>query len=807
METLLQDLRYSLRMLLRNPGFTIVAVLALALGIGANSAIFSVVNAVLLRPLPYKNPEQLMIVSESNMQNGINRSPATLLNFLDWREQNQVFEQMAAMRMSGFNLTEGNEPERVQAMTTSPSFFTLLDAKAALGRTFLPEEEKPGNERVVVLSHNLWQGRFGSDRNIINRDIRLNGENFKVVGVMPADFQFEQVALWTPLTTDMGQGGAAAARSRRMYLVLARLKPGVNMQRARTELNTIASRLAQQYPEANAGWSTTLTPLREQIVGAIRPALFVLLAVVAFVLLIACANMANLLLARAATRQKEVAIRLALGATRGRLIRQFLTESVVLALLGGLLGLLFTFWAKNLLVLMLPANNPLRDQVTVDWKVLLFTLGISILTGVIFGLAPALQASKPDLNQTLKEGGKTSSSGFGKHRIRSFLVVAEVTLALMLLIGAGLLLRSFLRLQDVDPGLNVKNALALQISLPQAKYAEVPLQVGFFQQIMQRIASLPNVESVSADSNLPLGTRRNSMSFYIEGQTPASPEQMLRSEVHEITPNYFRTMGIPFLKGRDFTDRDAPGSPAVVIINQSLATRFFANEDPIGKRISLTPFGQPPVWIQIVGVAGDVRHTGLAAEPGPQLYTPYYQDPVLNMSLVVRTKSNPMSVASSVRNEIRKADGEIPVFGVRSLEQMASESIAPRRITMLLLGFFAVLALVLAAVGIYGIMSYSVTQRTHEVGIRMALGAQPRDILKMIVKQGMLLTLIGVAVGFVAAFAATSVLASFLYGVSSTDLVTFVTAPLILMAVAILACVVPARRATKVDPMTALRYE
>jgi putative ABC transport system permease protein len=377
----------------------------------------------------------------------------------------------------------------------------------------------------------------------------------------------------------------------------------------------------------------------------------------------------------------------------------------------------------------------------------------------------------------------------------------------MLLIGAGLLLRSFLRLQDVDPGLNVKNALALQISLPQAKYAEVPLQVGFFQQIMQRIAALPNVESVSADSNLPLGTRRNSMSFYIEGQTPASPEQMLRSEVHEITPNYFRTMGIPFLKGRDFTDRDAPGSPPVVIINQSLATRFFANDDPVGKRISLTPFGQPPVWIQIVGVAGDVRHAGLAAEPGPQLYTPYYQDPVLNMSMVVRTKSNPMSVAASIRNEIRKADTEIPVFGVRTLEQMASESIAPRRITMLLLGFFALLALILAAVGIYGIMSYSVTQRTHEFGIRMALGAQPRDILKMIVKQGMILTLIGVAVGFVAAFAATSVLASFLYGVSSTDFVTFITAALILISVAILACVVPARRATKVDPMTALRYE
>lgn len=806
MGPLLQDVRYGIRRLLRNPGFTVVAVLSLALGIGANTAIFSVVNTVLLRPLPYTNPDELMVVWEGNRQNSVSRSPSSLLNFLDWRDQNQVFEQMAAIRASGLNLTEGGEPERIQAMAASPSIFTLLGAKAARGRTFLPYEEKPGNEHVVVLSHNLWQGRFGSDPNIVGKDINLNGEKFNVIGVMPADFQFEQVSLWTPLTTDTGQLSPTAARSRRMYLVLARLKPGVTMAQARIDMNTISERLAQKYPDANKGWGTNVVSLHEQVVGIIRPALLLLFAVVGFILLIACANMANLLLARAASRQKEVSIRLAVGASRVRLIRQFLTESVLLAMLGGFLGLLFTFAAKTVLMTMLPANSPFREQLSIDGRVLAFTLGVSVLTGMIFGLLPALQASKPNLNKTLKEGGR-SSIGTGHHRIRSFLVVSEITLALMLLIGAGLVLRSFLRLQQVDTGLNLKNVLAMQISLPQARYGEPQTQVAFFQNLMQRLLALPNVEAVSADSNPPLGTRRNTTSFYVEGRPPITPDQMHRAEGHEITPNYFQAMGIPFLAGRDFTDRDGIGSPPVVIINRALANRFFPNEDPIGKRISRSNPGESPLWFSIIGVAGDVKHAGLAAEPGPQIYSSYYEDPVPTMSLIVRTRANPTSVASSVRNEIQKADSEIPVFGVTTMEQLASESIAPNRITMLLLGFFATVALVLAAVGIYGIMAYSVTQRTFEVGVRMALGARPLDIIKMILKQGMILTVIGLGIGLLAALAVTRVLSSVLFQVSATDLVTFVTAPLVLMAVALLACLVPALRATKVDPLIALRYE
>lgn len=807
MEPLLQDLRYGMRRLLRNPGFTIVAVLSLALGIGANTAIFSVINTVLLTPLPYANPEQLMIVWETNRQNSSSRSPASLLNFIDWREQNQSFEQMAALRSSGLNLTEGAQPERIQAMSASPNFFTVLGAKPALGRTFLPHEEKAGSDHVVVLSNRLWQGRFGSDRNILGKDIKLNGEPYNVIGVMPADFQFEDVSLWTPLTTNIGQLSPTAARSRRVFLVLARLKSGSSMAQAQAEMNTISGRLAQQYPEANDGWTTSVIPFREQVVGAIRPALFLLFAVVGFILLIACANMANLLLARAASRQKEVSIRAAVGASRVRLVRQFLTESILLAMFGGILGLALAFAARTVLMATLPANNPFRDQLGIDGKVLAFTLLVSILTGVIFGLLPALQASKPNLNKTLKEGGK-SSLGSGHHRIRSVLVVTEVTLALMLLIGAGLVIRSFLRLQYVDTGFNVKNALAMQLSLPQTKYREPQVQVAFFQNLLQKVAALPNVEAVSADSNPPLGTRRNSISFFIEGQPPTTPDQMLRAEGHEITPNYFRAMGIPFLAGRDFTDNDSIDAPPVVIVNQALVKRFFPNENPIGKRISRSlPGQQNQLWFSIVGVAGDVRHAGLAAENGPQIYSSYYEDPVLTMSLVIRSRGNPTAVALSVRSEIQKADSEIPVFNIKSMEQMASESIAPNRIMMLLLGFFAIIALILAAAGIYGIMAYSVTQRTFEVGIRMALGAQRRDIITMIVKQGMVLTLIGLGIGFLGALAATRVLSSVLFEVSATDLVTFATALLVLTVVALVSCLIPARRATKVDPVIALRYE
>ncbi|HWS54860.1 MAG TPA: ABC transporter permease [Pyrinomonadaceae bacterium] len=808
MGNILQDLRYGVRMLLRNPGFTIVAVLALALGIGANSAIFSVINTVLLRPLPYPNPEQLTIVWERNNQQGVNRSPASLLNFVDWRAQNQSFEHMAALRITGFNLTSEGEPERVQAASAAASIFPLLGAEPMLGRTFLPEEEKAGRGRVTVLSHGLWQRRFGGDAGIVGKDILLNSEKYTVVGVLPASFQFEQVSLWVPLTTEASPEELAAARGRRMYLVLGRLRPGVGTAGAQNELNALAGRLAAEHPAANAGWGVGVVPLREHVVGMIRPALLILFTVVGLVLLIACANMANLLLARAATREKEIAIRMAMGATRPRLIRQLLTESVLLAFMGGALGLLLTVWAKSFLVAVLPPNNPLRDQVGIDLPVLAFTVAVAVLTGLLFGLAPALQASRPDLNEVLKEGGKTSAMGFRRRPLRSLLVVAEVTLALVLLIGAGLMLRSFLHLQEADPGLDVRNAIAMQVSLPPAKYSDAAQQIAFFHHILERLAALPNVEAVAADSNIPLGTRRNSIAFQIEGRPPASSDQMLRAEAHEVTPNYFRAMGIRQLLGRDFTTSDVVGAQPVVIVNEALARRYFPNEDPIGKRVSTSQPGEPDaVWFNVVGVVGDVRHAGLAAEPGPQMYWAYYQDPVPNMSIVVRTKSDPAGIAALVREEIRKADGDIPSFSIRTLEQMAADSLMPSRVTMLLLGFFAAVALVLAAAGIYGIMSYSVSQRRHEIGVRLALGARPRDIIMLILRQGLILTLVGTFLGLLAAFAATRVMSSLLYGVSATDLLTFAGAPLALIAVAVLACLVPARRATKVDPMVALRYE
>jgi putative ABC transport system permease protein len=797
-------------MLGKSPGFTAMAVLALALGIGANSAIFSVVNTVLLRPLPYKDPDRLVMVWYHVPQKGLKQFSASPLDFIDWRDQSQVFEQMAAFDSLSFNLTGKEEPERIEGARVSASLFPLLGVKAALGRTFLAEEEQPGHERVVILSHGLWQRRFGADPGFIGQTLTLNGSSYTVVGILPASFKFpDKEELWTPLAFNPEQL-IESARGGRSLLVIGRLKPAVTLRQGQTEMSTIARRLEQRYPVTNTGWGIHLVPLHEQEVEEYRLALLILLGVVGFVLLIACANVANLLLARAATRQKEIAIRTALGATRRHVIRQLLTESLLLAGLGGALGLLLALWGIDLLVAVCPADMPRVQEVRLDGHVLGFTLLVSLLAGVIFGLAPAFQASQPDLNQSLKEGGWKSRALPGRHRIRNLLVVGEVALALVLLIGAGLMIKSFLRVRSVHLGFNPEHVLTMQIALPPSQYAAGHPVSAFYRQLLARIEELPGVQSVGAVTVLPLSGDVSATSFTIEGRPPLPTGEFLLANYRAISPHYFRTMGIPLLQGRDVAERDGEAAPTVVVINQTMAQRFWPGEQPLGKRLRLKVKGQQ-ISCEIVGVVGDVKYAELNAKATPEIYWPYAQNLrpgyTSNMTLVVRTASDPVSMAAAVRSQVQAVDRNQPVFNIKTMEQYVVQAVASWRGATLLLSLFAALALVLAAVGIYSVMSYSVTQRTHEIGVRMALGAEPRDVLRLVVGQGMMLTLIGVIAGLAAAFALTRVMSEMLYGVSPTDPTTFAAIALLLAAVALMASYIPARRATKVDPMVALRYE
>ncbi len=806
-EELWQDLRYGLRMLWKNPGFTLIAILALALGIGANTAIFSVVNTVLLRPLPYKDPDRLVMVWEDNTKKGFPRDTPAPANFIDWRDQNQVFEGMAAIAEQSFNLTGIGEPERIDGRRVSASLFPLLGVEPQLGRAFLPEEDSPGGSRVVILSYGLWQRRFGSDVNITGKPLTLNGESYTVVGVMPPHFQFpsREDQLWVPIAfTSQG----AANRGGHYLEVIARTKPGITLEQAQAAMNTIAARLQQQYPDQNTDIGAVVIPLHEQVVGDIKPALLVLLGAVGFVLLIACANVANLLLARAAVRQKEIALRVALGASRLRLIRQFLTESILLAALGGAVGLLLSLWGVNLLKAFVPENISQAHAVTIDAKVLGFTVMVSMLTGLIFGLAPATQASNFNLNETLKEGGRDSAAGSRGNRIRGVLVVAEVAVSLVLLVGAGLLINSFLRLRNVDPGFRADNLLTMRLVLPRQKYPDQTRRTDFYTDLIRRVEALPGVRSAAVTNWIPLVPQGDSQGISIEGRPDPGPGKNPIVVTRVISPHYFSTMGIQLSQGQQFGEQGRPDSPRVAIISEAMAQRFWPGEDPMGKRFKTGGFNSPNPWMEIVGVTKDVRQVKLDADPKPQMYVPYTQPEFFVPShLVVKTNVEPGSLAATVRRTVWEIDRDQPVSNVSTMEEVLSESVARQRFTMLLLCVFAATALALASIGIYGVMSYSVAQRTHEFGIRMALGARGLDVLKLAISQGAKLILIGVAIGLASSFILTRFMSSLLFDVTATDPLTFMGVSLLIVVIALVACFIPARRATKVDPLIALRYE
>jgi putative ABC transport system permease protein len=811
METLLQDLRYGIRALLKSRGFTAVAVIALALGIGANTAIFSVIDAVLLRPLPYKNPEQLVLIWHNYPQ--INLAEASICPpcYQEYRDMTTSFEQVATQTGWSVNMTGTGEPERLQGSRISYNYFTTLGTEPAQGRAFLAEEDQPGRNRVVVLSHGFWVRRFGSDPDIVGKTLTLDGNSYNVVGVTPADFIVPQsVDIWTPIAFTSEQL-AANSHGNEYLTVIARLKPGISLGQAQAEMDTLADQLRPQF--YGSSWGITLKSIREQLVGDIRLALLILLGAVCFVLLIACANVANLLLARASSRQKEIAVRTALGASRRRIVRQLLTESVLLSVLGGVLGLGVAYLGIRLLILGVPQNI---SNSIVGWRliglnpqVLGFTFLVSVLTGVIFGIIPAFQASRPDLNETLKEGGRSGSEGGRRNLVRSVLVVFEVAVALMLLVCAGLLMRSFVRLLDVNPGFNPQNLITMQLTLPRSKYTENTQMSAFYDQSLERIRALPGVQSAAYGTNLPMSGSNSSASFAVEGLQVAQGESSPHGDPHLVSADYFQTMQIPLMKGRYFTEQDTKDSLPVTIIDDVLADRYWPDQDPVGKRIAgfFDSNGNQLNWRTIVGVVGHVKRYGLDGKIKEQYYFPQTQRAQPNMALLVRSTSDPAGLVPSIRDAIHEVDKDQPIYRVITMGELVSNSVAQKRFSMLLLAIFAAVALILSAVGIYGVMSYSVNQRTHEIGIRMALGAQQSDVLKMVVRQGMTLTLIGVGIGLGVAFLVTQIMASLLFGIGSHDPVTFLAIPLILTGVALVACFVPARRATKVDPMVALRYE
>ena len=814
--SLLHDLRYCTRTLLKHPGFVITITLILALGIGANSTIFSVVNAVLMRPLPYEAPDRIVMIWETNQSKLVQRSIVSPANFLDWKEQSHVFDHLAAFRFWYYTVTGAGDPERYQGARVSAGFFPLLGVKPEFGRNFRPEEEQVGRDHVVILSHVLWQSRFGGDSKIIGQLLTIDGEPFTIIGILPASFRFTRVLnaeleLWMPITFTPQQ----LTREDRSIIVYGRLKPGVPLSQAQAEMDGITHRLEQEYPKTNSGWAAQVNNLHDQAIQPVRPTLLILMVVVGFVLLIACANVANLLLTRATARQKDIAIRLAMGSSQFRLIRQLLIESLLLALLGGAAGLLLAYWGINVLNAILPDRVPHLEKFSLDLRVLGFTLVVSLLVGVIVGLIPGLRASRLNLSETLKEGGRASSEAPSRRRLRNLFVILEVTLTVPLLISAGLMLRSSLLLQNIDRGINLKNVLTMQISLPKAKYSTAQQTATFYRQVLQRIQTEPGVQSASAVNFLPLTNLEDTTSLSIEGGKPPPPGQNITVSYRVIDQNYFRTMGIPLLRGRYFTEQDNDESHGVVMINQTMARRYWPDEDPVGRRLQPQfPAAKVPWrpessnnWLTIVGVVGDVKEDGLNDQTSAEIYLPYLQNPSSLMNLLVRSTSDPLRLVPSVRSQVLAVDGDQPVYNIKTMENVFSQSVAEPQVITSLLATFAAVALILAAIGVYSVMSYSVAQRTHEIGVRMALGAQQRHVLRMIVGQGLKLVLVGVAIGVTTAFAVTRVISNLLFGVTATDPAIFVVVPLLLVVIAMLASYFPARRALKVDPMIALRNE
>jgi putative ABC transport system permease protein len=812
MQTLLQDLRYGARMLLKNPGFTLIAVLTLALGIGANTAIFSVVNAVLLKPLPYKDADNIVMVWENNKRRSPDqRNVVNPANFMDWKEQNNVFSEMAAFIDVSAILTSDGEPEELPAQLASPNLFRLLGVEAIRGRAINADDGKPDAPRVAVLSYGLWQRRFGGDPKIIGRKLDLNRSEATVVGVMPAGFQWHirqnslsgRVAdIWTPyvITNEMRQ------RRGRFLSTVARLKPGVTFDQAKAEMSGLGARLEQQY-HFNTNWGINLVPLRTQLVGEIRLALWILLGAVAFVLLIACANVANLLLARASARQKEIAVRAALGAGRGTIVRQLLTESMLLSLFGGLAGLVLAWWGTEALIRLSPPELADLQAVKISGPVLLFTFGVAMLTGIIFGLVPAFEAARVDLNETLKEGGKHPGAAMRSHRLRNIFVVAEVALALVLLVGAGLLILSFAHLQSVDPGFNASNLLTMRVSLPGRKYDNNQKRLTFFRQATERLQTLPGVEAVSMVSFLPFGGPLYAgTGVEIEGRPKPLPGQGLGTGVLVADPNYFRTMQIPLKRGRLFSQQESAEMRHVVVINEAFARKHFPNEEPLGKRITIA-MKDENAPCEIIGIVADSKFMSLEGAAEPLSYWPHPELAYPGMTIVLRTKGDAASMSNPAREVIREIDSEQPVSDVRTMESLLAKSVSRARFNTSLLAVFALVALLLAGIGIYGVMSYSVSQRRHELGIRLALGAQSRDVLRLVIRQGMKLALVGVGIGLTGALALMRLMSKLLFNVSATDPLTFGSIALLLAGVALLACWIPARRATKVDPLVALRHE
>lgn len=809
METLIQDLRFGFRMLAKNAGFTAVAVIIMALGIGANTAIFSLVRTVMLRPLPFREPGRLVMVWEDASFIGFPRNTPAPANYSDWKTQNKVFDGMAAVNDRTFNLTGDGEPEKVDAFGVTADFFALLGVEPAVGRVFLPDEDKPGTNRVTLISYALWQSRYGGDPNLAGRDILLNGEKYSVVGVMPRGFQFLQkdVALWVPSAFTPEE---LADRGDHYLQVIARMKPGVALDQAQADIKTIMAGIVQDHPREAAGLDAYVVPLSEELVGETRRSLVLLLVAVGFVLLIASANLANLLLARALGRSKEIAIRTALGAQRSRLVRQLLTESIVLSAAGGAAGIIVAIWSFDFLRHLIPPGLLLFADLKIDGPVLAFTFALSVLTGTLFGLAPALQASRLDLNEALKQTGGRTTLSTGHRRLQGAMVISEVALAMVLLVGAGLMIKTFARLQDQYAGMRAESVLTVRTQLPDRKYSEPVHRGAFYQQVLERVHSLPGVVAAGYTTAVPLEWKGGTNGITIEGR-PAEPGVLYDANHRQISADYFKAMGIGLRAGRYFTESDDAQSMPVVIINESMARGFWPNEDALGKRFKHVGMASSRPWLTIVGIVADVRQMGADVPVKAEMYMPYKQAATqpwyAPRSLVIRASGNPAGLAAAVTAKVHEVDPDQPVSNIRTLEEVLDEEVSQRRTGTILLGVFAGLAAVMAALGIYGVLSYFVTQRTPEFGVRMALGARSSDILRLVLVRGMGLALAGVGIGLAASFALTRLMASLLFEVSASDPVIFTLIALGVAAVALASCCIPARRAIKVDPMVALRYE